>query len=354
MAMIVCPECKNAISDRAAVCPHCGCPVEISKVSFEENYNASQPNSGMSGPQPVNSFGQPPFNNTVRDFQVGVDVPTQPVVKDPIYKKGWFWIAIVIGLLLIGGLGGSSDKTKETQSDGPADGIEIGYASYEIAKGNYKDCETKLRNKGFTNITTEPVADLKIGLLAKEYEVASVSIAGNTSFKKTTRAHADDLIVIRYHTYPEGNSSDDNPDTRQGGTENNKSNSGSVVGLNEEFGNNTITAMVVSADLDYKGYYDLWTEVPEGYKAILLVIKMTNISKDRNYVSVGDFSCYVDNVAVSAELISGSNYDYNENIDPGRAAMLGACYIIPKNAQSIELQYTPIGEKKDKTIIKIQ
>ena len=32
MALIICPECRNKISDRAGQCIHCGCPVEKKKV----------------------------------------------------------------------------------------------------------------------------------------------------------------------------------------------------------------------------------------------------------------------------------------------------------------------------------
>lgn len=28
MALIKCPECQNLISDKAAICPHCGLPAE--------------------------------------------------------------------------------------------------------------------------------------------------------------------------------------------------------------------------------------------------------------------------------------------------------------------------------------
>ena len=112
--------------------------------------------------------------------------------------------------------------------------------------------------------------------------------------------------------------------------------------------------MVTEVNMDYKGYNPIGVSVPQGSKAILIVIKVTNISKESNYVSVGDFRCYADNISVSAELFGTDKYDYNNNIDPGRSALLGACYVVPENVSSIEMQYTPIGEKADKTIIKIQ
>ncbi len=37
MALIQCPECKKEISDKAAVCPHCGCPVSATNKSLSMN-----------------------------------------------------------------------------------------------------------------------------------------------------------------------------------------------------------------------------------------------------------------------------------------------------------------------------
>lgn len=127
-----------------------------------------------------------------------------------------------------------------------------------------------------------------------------------------------------------------------------------VVGIGDEFGNKTIKAVVLDADLNYKGYNDIWTKVDEGYKVIYIRINVTNISDRENYVSVGDFSCYVDDTIVDAELITGGNDDYNANIAAGRSAVLGAAYVVPSDANSIELEYDPIGESADRVIIKIQ
>ncbi len=129
-------------------------------------------------------------------------------------------------------------------------------------------------------------------------------------------------------------------------------NSGPIkVGIGDEFGNKTITGVVISVDLDYKDYNDVWTTIESGYKAVYVRIKVTNNSKNSNYVSVGDFSCYVDDVITNAELVSGGNEDYNANIDPGRSAILGALYVVPENAKNIELEYNPIGERADRQII---
>ena len=127
-----------------------------------------------------------------------------------------------------------------------------------------------------------------------------------------------------------------------------------IVNIGEEFGNQTIIGVVQEANLNYTDYDDLWTQIPDGKKAIYIKIKVTNISNESNYVSVGDFDCYVDDVIVEDDLNVGSDENYNANIEAGRSAILGALYIIPQDATSIELEYNPIGEYAKRTIIKIQ
>ena len=42
MALVICPECKNAISDQASSCPKCGAPVDLQKITE----NKSKSNKG--------------------------------------------------------------------------------------------------------------------------------------------------------------------------------------------------------------------------------------------------------------------------------------------------------------------
>lgn len=338
MALFYCKECGKQISDHAKTCPNCGFPINVSEespyegTSFETS--VSEPSDGLNT-IPSTDYGmtpQPGFLNQ------------ENLVKTPVYKKPWFWI--VIGILFLGMI--ASAGKKKDEDSGPENGIAVGYDSYQLSGKNYNDVETQLRNRGFTNITTEEVPDLIVGILAKENEVDEVSIGGKTSFKKKEKFKADEKIVIRYHTYPESSSQS----VSRGGTQSNEN--AKTIGINEEFGNKTITGMVTEVNMDYKGYNPIGVSVPQGSKAILIVIKVTNISKESNYVSVGDFRCYADNISVSAELFGTDKYDYNNNIDPGRSALLGACYVVPENVSTIEMQYSPIGEKADKTIIKIK
>ena len=47
------------------------------------------------------------------------------------------------------------------------------------------------------------------------------------------------------------------------------------IKIGDEFGNSTIKGAVISANLDYKYYNDLWTTIDEGYKAVYIRIMLT-------------------------------------------------------------------------------
>ena len=64
MALIKCTECGHEVSDKASMCPNCGCPIESLGAAQEE-----------------------------------------VIYEEPKKKKGWIWALIVALLCLIGGGG---------------------------------------------------------------------------------------------------------------------------------------------------------------------------------------------------------------------------------------------------------
>ena len=64
MALIKCKECGHEVSDKASMCPNCGCPIESLGAAQEE-----------------------------------------VIYEEPKKKKGWIWALIVALLCLIGGGG---------------------------------------------------------------------------------------------------------------------------------------------------------------------------------------------------------------------------------------------------------
>ena len=101
------------------------------------------------------------------------------------------FIALCMGFLFVG-----CEETREGEIKVPE------AASYYKGK-NYKDVNTELELLGFTNITTEVLADLVTGWLTKDGDVERVSINGKTDFYAGRYHPKDAKIVITYHTFPE-------------------------------------------------------------------------------------------------------------------------------------------------------
>lgn len=78
------------------------------------------------------------------------------------------------------------------------DEVRIDFSKYDFMVENYEDVTYRLSNLGFTNISYRIQYDIIWGI-TKEGEVASVSIAGRTDYKKGDIFKADDPVVIAYH-----------------------------------------------------------------------------------------------------------------------------------------------------------
>ncbi len=100
------------------------------------------------------------------------------------------------------------------------------------------------------------------------------------------------------------------------------------LSIGDEFGNKTITGVVLDADLDYQDYNKLFTTLKYDQKAVYVKIKMTNTSDKSNYVSVADFKCYVDNISTNPEMITGGDEDYNANIETWDVRQFSVLYTL--------------------------
>lgn len=78
------------------------------------------------------------------------------------------------------------------------DEIIIDFSKYDLMVENYEDVTYWLNDLGFTSISYRIQYDIVWGI-TKEGEVASVSIAGRTDYKKGDVFKADDPVVISYH-----------------------------------------------------------------------------------------------------------------------------------------------------------
>lgn len=83
--------------------------------------------------------------------------------------------------------------------------IQSPISSNDIDEMTYEEIASKYQNAGFTNVRTEAIDNIIIGLLTKDGEIESVSVNEKTSFSTDTWFPKDATIVIKYHTYPNKN-----------------------------------------------------------------------------------------------------------------------------------------------------
>jgi hypothetical protein len=88
------------------------------------------------------------------------------------------------------------------EAQGKAEGkLTVGYKSQNLVGQNFEDVVSKLKAKGFTNIQTVRLNDLKIGWFKKDGEVSEISISGDTDFNDNSKYVSNTEIKITYHSY---------------------------------------------------------------------------------------------------------------------------------------------------------
>ena len=77
--------------------------------------------------------------------------------------------------------------------------IRLGLTKDDFKDEDYQDVKKQLKNRGFTNIKTEPIYDLTTGWWTSEGSVERVSFNGETVYTEDTVYSSDIEIVIYYH-----------------------------------------------------------------------------------------------------------------------------------------------------------
>ncbi|MBR3108561.1 MAG: zinc ribbon domain-containing protein [Clostridia bacterium] len=80
MALILCPECKREVSDRAHQCPHCGNPLNMNPLSQEKQIDV---------PKPI-IYGEEYYNTQLKKNDSSLI---------PIRILGWF--GLIIGIICL-------------------------------------------------------------------------------------------------------------------------------------------------------------------------------------------------------------------------------------------------------------
>lgn len=109
-------------------------------------------------------------------------------------------------------------------------------------------------------------------------------------------------------------------------------------------------------DLDYTDYEDEygWNAPADGTKYIMIDVSYQNNSKDDKYVSIYDFQCYADNTDCEQNYSVVDSSSLNANLSSGRKTSYKIAFVVPQDAQSIELEYETSIWTGHKEIIKLQ
>lgn len=94
-------------------------------------------------------------------------------------------------------------KTQEELQEEHPDQINVPDSAKELKKNNYEEAVDLLTSAGFTNITAEPIYDLKTGIVNKDGSIESISIDGKSDFNADDWFDPDVEIKITYHTFEE-------------------------------------------------------------------------------------------------------------------------------------------------------
>lgn len=114
-------------------------------------------------------------------------------------RKYWkVLLAAVVALALVIAIGAWSEADDKAEGNT----VAIDSSSSALEGQNYEDVVTQLREAGFTNVKTEAVEDLVLGLITEDGEVEEVEIGGDTDYESGTQFSKDAEVVVRYHTFP--------------------------------------------------------------------------------------------------------------------------------------------------------
>lgn len=94
-------------------------------------------------------------------------------------------------------------KTAEEIAAEHPEEVEIIDSAKKLKGTNYEEVVSALSTAGFTNITAEPVYDLKTGVLSKEGEIKTIEVDGKDDFEKGEWFSPDVEIKITYHAFKE-------------------------------------------------------------------------------------------------------------------------------------------------------
>lgn len=130
----------------------------------------------------------------------------------------------------------------------------------------------------------------------------------------------------------------------------------SVISPGYSFDANGLEVTITNFDLDFTDYKDEygWYKPDDGMKYIMVDVAYKNNSDSDKYVSIYDFQCYADDEDCEQEYGIVENSSLNANISSGRKTSYQIAFIVPKDAQTIELEYETSIWTGHKEVLKLQ
>lgn len=98
---------------------------------------------------------------------------------------------VVVSLVIISVLGFFETLNK----------VKITANETDLQGQNYKVVTKKLKDMGFKKVTTEKVADLKLGIFSGDGDVKEVTIDGGSDFKKDDMFDEQSVVKVYYHVF---------------------------------------------------------------------------------------------------------------------------------------------------------
>lgn len=113
---------------------------------------------------------------------------------------------------------------------------------------------------------------------------------------------------------------------------------------------------VNKVDLNFTDYEDDYGfyKLDNDKKYVMVSFTFDNKDDEDKYVSMYDFDCYADGTLCDMTYGMLDEDVLGGNLSPGRNLSFRTCYIVPKNAKSIELEYEVNMWTEEKLIIKLK
>jgi ABC-type multidrug transport system fused ATPase/permease subunit len=306
MPMIKCPECGKEISDLANACPNCGCPIMSSNFQAT-NTQEIKPYIPEKQKMSVLGIVALVFSFLGKFAIIGLVLAVIDLRKDDDTKKTCSKIAIGVSivmllLVLLIKIGSSVDSTTST-----------------------------------TQTSTSQQVISEQDTTAESNNVTESNIEENT-VDKTTYTEVDETEEEETEEVSKSTTGND------------------VVYVGDSFENNDLRVTINSADLDFTDYDDTygWYTPNSGDKYIMVSVTFENNSDYDKYVSLYDFDCYADNATCEQKYGLDDNDFINTNLSSGRNVSFKIYFEVPKDAQSIELEYETNSWSDKKVIVVLQ